>query len=186
MAGRLTLITGGVRSGKSRYALELAQGRHAAQSFFIATCEPLDDEMKLRIRNHRKERGDSFSTIEEPLSLGKAVLKAASSGADLILIDCLTLWVNNLLYYHAQEESAREKEILAFLETLRNLKTECLVVTNEVGLGILPETKISRAFVDLLGRVNRETASLCDEVILMVAGIPAAVKGNRNIHETIF
>ena len=171
----VTLITGGVRSGKSRYALELAE-RRAGQKSFLATAEALDEEMKVRIARHQAERGGDFSTVEESLYLARAVHEA-SERTELILIDCLTLWVNNLLFHFQASPDLVTNQIRSFLDAVRERKTEMILVTNEVGFGIIPDNVLSRRFLDQLGRMNQELAALADEVILMISGIPQVIKG---------
>ncbi len=164
----LTLITGGIRSGKSNYALELARERCAGKKCFIATAEALDEEMKLRIKRHQEERGPDFHTIEEPLDLAGVVARAQEN-YPLILIDCLTLWVNNLLFHH--------KGPGPLLKTLEARQSDIIIVTNEIGLGVIPENPLARKFIDELGFLNRSLAQQCDEVYFMVAGIPQLIKG---------
>ena len=173
--GTLTLITGGIRSGKSRYALELA-GRYTRGKCFLATAEVLDEEMKARIAWHRKERGSDFFTWEEPIKLAHAIQQVQTQ-YDLILVDCLTLWVSNLLSRFLGAPKRIEEEIKSFLEKVNLRKTDFIFVTNEVGLGLVPDNALSRQFIDRLGSLNQELGRLCDEVILMVSGIPQWMKG---------
>jgi len=174
----LTLITGGTRSGKSRYALELARERAGDRAkCFLATAEPLDEEMKVRILRHREERGSDFITVEEPLRLSQAVLSAQEQFS-FILIDCLTLWMSNLLSHLSDEQM--EHEVKSFLEVLSSRKTDLLFVTNETGWGVIPNNVLARRFVDELGSLNRKLAEISDEVILMVSGIPSMIKGGMN------
>lgn len=170
----LTLITGGIRSGKSAYALELARERHAGQKCFIATAEALDEEMRLKIARHQAERGADFSTVEEPLHLSEAVRRAQ---AECVLIDCLTLWTSNLLYKLEAEPSRIDGEIENFLRALEARQRDIVIVTNEVGFGLIGDNVLSRKFVNLLGSLNRRVAERADEVILMISGIPTRVKG---------
>lgn len=171
----LTLITGGIRSGKSAYALEQARQIQGLKCF-VATAEPLDEEMKIRIKNHQAERSQDFYTLEEPLHLSE-VLKKAPAECRLILIDCLTLWVNNLLFYFQKTPEKIQYEINQLIETLRSQDKDIVFVTNEVGLGLVSENALSRQYVDLLGSVNQKIAKLCDEVVLMISGIPVTIKG---------
>lgn len=171
----ITLITGGVRSGKSRYAVELAM-RRAEKRVFIATAEALDDEMKLRIANHQRERGNAFQTVEAPVFLADAVMKAAGR-APLTVIDCLTVWVGNLLHHFQGKDEAMAAELQSFIQTAASRPADIILVTNEVGFGIMPENPLARRFSDLLGQLNQEMARHSDEVILMVSGIPQVIKG---------
>lgn len=184
MNRRLTLITGGVRSGKSRFALELAAARRPPL-YFIATAEAFDLEMKSRIANHRKERKDRFVTIEEPVSLCRALQEAYQRGAGLIVIDCLTVWINNLLYYFEHEEKRIEEEIGSVLEAVKLRRMDLIFVTNETGMGLAADSPLTRKFVDWIGLVNREVAAASDEVILMVSGIPSWIKGSKAVHENL-
>ena len=171
----MTLITGGIRSGKSRQALKLAQDRATVKTF-LATAEALDEEMKGRIARHRKERGQDFSTMEESIALGRAVRDAARR-TDLILIDCLTLWINNLHHYFGENTGRIEEQILDFLGAVQQKPLDMILVTNEVGLGVVPDNPLSRRFLEDLGRLNQEMAAIADEVFFMVSGIPQVIKG---------
>ena len=173
--GTLTLITGGVRSGKSRCALELA-GQRAQTKCFLATAEALDEEMKARIVQHRKERGSDFFTLEEPIKLASAIQQVQTQH-DLILVDCLTLWVSNLLGRFPDTPKQIEAEIKSFLEIVSLRKTDFVFVSNEVGLGLVPDNSMGRQFIDTLGNLNQELGRLSDEVIFMVSGIPNSIKG---------
>ena len=170
------LILGGARSGKSRYALRRVQasgGRVAV----VATAEPLDPEMAARIARHRRERPASWHTVEEPLELVAALRRLAGS-VDTVLVDCLTLWVSNHLQRGLADESA-----LVNAEALANFLAErpyaMVLVSNEVGQGVHPETASGLRFRDLLGVVNQTVARAADEVVLMVAGLPLAIKDEK-------
>lgn len=176
----LTLITGGVRSGKSSFALALARERAAGMSkCFLATAEPLDEEMKARILRHRDERGSDFVTVEEPLQLSQTILRVQDQFS-LVLVDCLTLWMSNLLLHSPKEPSVMEREVKSFLEVLGSRKTDFLIVTNETGWGVIPDNAFARRFVDELGGLNRKLVEISDEVILMISGIPSMIKGGIN------
>ena len=172
--GLVTLITGGARSGKSAHALTLAQQAPGTQRFFIATGEALDDEMRERIAHHRASRSADFATIEEPLAVGAALLELASR-ADIVVVDCLTLWISNLLMARRSDE-----EILAEAHGLAGAMAGApfasIVVTDEVGGGIVPENAMARRFRDLLGWTNQALAQTAERVVLMVAGYPLRVK----------
>jgi adenosylcobinamide kinase/adenosylcobinamide-phosphate guanylyltransferase len=170
----ITLITGGVRSGKSRYALALAKDIPGVRAF-IATAEPFDDGMRERIRKHREERGNAFVTIEEPLDLRRAV-ESVPAEAAVAVVDCLTVWLGNLMH-HRNAGPGDCPEIDAFLDLLDNPPCSLVIVSNEVGMGIMPPNDMARLFQDLSGRLNQETARRADHVILMVSGVPVVVKG---------
>jgi adenosylcobinamide kinase/adenosylcobinamide-phosphate guanylyltransferase len=172
-ARRITLVLGGVRSGKSRYAQEFAaRGKRVA---FIATAEACDDDMAQRIARHRAERPANWTTFEAPLALEDTLLECGDR-FDTVLIDCLTIWTSNIM----QAEKADEDFVLAhadrLTEVLRTISASVILVSNEVGSGIHPNTEIGRAFRDLLGFVNQRVAAAADEVILLVAGCPLVVK----------
>lgn len=176
----LTLITGGIKSGKSHYALELArQSDISGPKYFLATAEPLDKEMKIKIAKHREERAQDFMTLEETLYLANAIEKAQRE-AGLIVVDCLTLWVNNLLYRLVDEPDLIKQEIKSFIDTVSFKKTNMIFVTNEVGFGLIPNSPLSRRYIDELGSLNQNLAVLCNEVIFMILGIPNHIKGSVN------
>jgi adenosylcobinamide kinase/adenosylcobinamide-phosphate guanylyltransferase len=176
---KITLITGGIRSGKSRYALSSVQKMNG-QKIFIATAEPLDESMSVRIKNHQQERGDEFTTVEEPVYLARAI--SAVSQNEVILIDCLTLWVNNLFYYFKKDSGKIREQFDLFLDVLVHHPGRIVIVTNEVGLGVIPENELTRTFIDELGSLNQRVAQLSNEVIMMIAGLPQFIKG-VNSHE---
>lgn len=177
--GRITLITGGSRSGKSSFAQKLAE-ETSRERFFIATCPVTDEEIATRIELHKKMRLKSnWQTIEEEIRL-EEVLRRIPAGT-VAVVDCLTLWVNNLLY-HAEkrgenltEENISEK-CLSLTITAKNRPVDVIFVTNEVGMGIVPENAIARRYRDLVGRCNQLVAKEADRVILMVCGIPTTIK----------
>jgi adenosylcobinamide kinase / adenosylcobinamide-phosphate guanylyltransferase len=170
----ITLITGGTRSGKSHYALECALS-YQPDRCFLATAVAFDDEMDDRITSHQQERGEHFMTIEEPYSLAEA-LKKVPVNTSIVVIDCLTVWVGNLMYRSENDAEGINQEINRFLEVLRTMSTDCICVTNEVGMGIVPENRDARFFRDIAGMVNRRVAALADHVFLCVCGIPHAIK----------
>lgn len=166
----LTLILGGARSGKSSFALDLARDKEAVA--FIATALPLDEEMDKRIRHHKEERPSHWKTIEEPIDL-LTVIRGLNN-VEIIILDCLTMWVSNLLERYTDEEIIRMAEEIA--KYSRDLKSEVITISNEVGLGIVPEYPIGRRYRDLLGRVNQTFAKYSNKVFFMIAGIPLEVK----------
>lgn len=171
---KITLITGGIRSGKSRYALSLTQKMNG-QKIFIATAQAFDESMSVKIKKHQEERGEGFITIEEPIYLAKAM--SAVPQSDVILIDCLTLWVNNLLYYFKEDTGKIRQQFDLFLDVLAKPTRQIVIVTNEIGLGVTPENELTRTFIDELGFINQRVAQLSDEVIMMIAGLPQFIKG---------
>ena len=169
----LTLITGGCRSGKSTHAIVIALASPGPRKFFIATAEALDDEMRARIAHHRRSRPAEFQTLEEPRRLG-AVLESLDGRADVVVIDCVTLWISNLL------PELIDDKILAEVSTLGSILSKVsfstVVVTDEVGWGVVPDNPVARRFRDLLGWTNQEIARVADEVVLMAAGCPLRLK----------
>ncbi len=167
---QLDLVLGGARSGKSRYAERMAM-RYPSPWTYIATAQAFDDEMLARIRSHRQRRGDGWATIEAPLQLTEGLIRAqANDGA--LLIDCLTLWLSNVMHADRHVDGAIDQLCQAMAERKRPL----VVVSNEVGLGIVPDNPLARRFRDAQGRLNQRVAGLADRVTLMVAGLPLTVK----------
>jgi adenosylcobinamide kinase/adenosylcobinamide-phosphate guanylyltransferase len=166
------LVLGGVRSGKSRYADELARARARAVTV-IATGEARDAEMAARIEAHRNHRDARWRVIEEPVRLA-AALQAAACADGLVIVDCLTLWLSNLL--EASDTQAATRETRALLAALPALAGDCILISNEVGLGIIPASALARRFGDEAGALHQRIAALCDRVVLMVAGLPLTVK----------
>ncbi|MBI2487773.1 MAG: bifunctional adenosylcobinamide kinase/adenosylcobinamide-phosphate guanylyltransferase [Deltaproteobacteria bacterium] len=165
------LITGGVKSGKSSYALRLAREIDKEEKLFIATARPIDAEMRDKIENHKRERGSNFKTIEAPIRLGDALSEFNSS---TVIIDCLTLWLSNLFYEVKKKEKPREIE--SFIGALKEFRGNAIIVTNEVGWGIIPGDEISRKYQSDLGSLNQKVAEVCDEVYVMISGIPLRIK----------
>jgi adenosylcobinamide kinase/adenosylcobinamide-phosphate guanylyltransferase len=174
MGKRMIFITGGCRSGKSRYALHYAN-QHFSKKLFLATCEVLDEEMAQRIENHKKMRGLEWQTVEEPVNI---IDKIKKDGADseVILIDCLTLWLYNLLMKWDSDLRIME-ETETLIDTLNKSDASFILVSNEVGMGIVPADPLSRRYRDLLGTMNQRIAEALDTVIFMVSGIPIFLKG---------
>jgi adenosylcobinamide kinase/adenosylcobinamide-phosphate guanylyltransferase len=173
MGKKIILITGGCRSGKSRFALDYAN-QHFSKKLYLATCEALDEEMAQRIAHHKKMRSPDWQTIEEPI---KVVDKIKQNGVetDVILLDCITLWLSNLLM-RQKDDSEIVKEISTLIDTMQEKQTSLIVVSNEVGLGIVPADPLSRRFRDLSGMANQRMAEAADTVIFMVSGIPTFLK----------
>lgn len=168
-----TLVLGGARSGKSRHAQALAEGA-GLEPIFIATAQPFDDEMRARIDRHIADRGPRWRTIEAPFELAASLRKAGRPDR-VLLVDCLTLWLSNILLRGDDAEAASA----ALVETARTLPGPAIFVSNEVGFGIVPETPLGRRFRDLQGRLNQDMATVSDEVVLVVAGLPLRLKGPR-------
>ena len=172
----VVLVLGGARSGKSSLA-----GRLAETSFerpvYLATAEALDSEMADRIALHKKARGPRWFCIEEPLDIGR-VISAPPKGRDGILLDCLTLWLSNVLLKEGEKALASRKRRL--MGALKKAKIPVILVSNEVGMGIVPEHKLGRAFRDLAGRLNQDVAAVADTVVLSVAGLPMVLKGQMD------
>ena len=181
MNGHLTLMLGGARSGKSTAAEKLAGG--GGRVLFVATAEPGDHEMEDRIRKHRQTRPQTWDTLEEPLDLVTA-LRPHLGVYDVFLVDCMTMWVSNmLLALEGQCDSERRllAETRRLLDIIFASGAAWVLVSNEVGLGLVPDTPLGRAFRDALGRVNQLLASQADRVTLMVAGLAFDLEGGRTL-----
>lgn len=166
----ITLVLGGARSGKSRHAEELAIATQKTL-IYIATAQFSDEEMRERIDIHQSTRGNNWTTIEAPIDI-VATLK--ENQGNTILIDCLTLWINNLLFHFPH--ASIEDRVTDLLAALKNYQGNIFLVSNEVGLGIIPIGEVSRRFVDESGRMNQRIAAIADKVIFMVSGIPMQIK----------
>ena len=169
MQNHLLLITGGARAGKSRFAQAQAWALGQERVSFIATAEPLDGEMRQRIAQHRAERPPAWETLEAPLEVPQALQQARHG---VVLLDCLTLWVSNLMLAGLEVLPALEHLLAVRAQTGKTL----LVVTNEVGLGIVPDNPLARRYRDLLGAANARVAQEAQRVYLLVAGIPLQIK----------
>ena len=164
--GRFILIGGGARSGKSAFALALAR-RLGRRRLFVATAQAFDDEMRARIDHHRQERGAAFTTLEEPLALPEALARVGA--ADVVLIDCLTLWLSNLLMGDESGASigARIDDLCRAIDQRR---AHIILVSNEVGLGLVPETPLGRRFRDLTGHAHQRLSAAADEIYVALMG----------------
>jgi adenosylcobinamide kinase / adenosylcobinamide-phosphate guanylyltransferase len=169
------LITGGARSGKSRLAEEMA-GKRGAPLLYLATGQAGDAEMAARIARHRERRGDAWQTIEEPLDL-VGVLAGHDGWFGAVLVDCVTLWLTNLFFHHGEETGPVLAEVWRLAHLLPTLKSPVILVTNEVGMGIVPENALARKFRDLAGEANEILAAAADEVYVTFAGLPLKLKG---------
>jgi len=167
----IILVTGGARSGKSKFAEERA-ARHVGPRIYIATAQPLDTEMAERIARHKTARGDRWRTEEVPLALVEAL--RATDGEGVRLVDCLTLWLSNVM--HAGADPSGEADALA--ECLQGQASPVVLVTNEVGQGIVPDNPLARRFRDAAGLLNQRIAQVADEVVLVVSGLPVVLKSS--------
>jgi adenosylcobinamide kinase / adenosylcobinamide-phosphate guanylyltransferase len=165
------LILGGARSGKSARAQALAEAA-SPHRLFVATAEALDVEMIDRIKRHQADRGEGWRTIEVPLDL-VSVIQGEIIPGEFVLIDCLTLWLSNL-FHHDRDI---EQETLALCDALRSSRAQIALVSNEIGLGLVPETSLGRVFRDAQGRLNQKLAAVCDQVDFVAAGLPITLKG---------
>jgi adenosylcobinamide kinase/adenosylcobinamide-phosphate guanylyltransferase len=174
---KIIMITGGARSGKSRFAQELA-GRLGGNVLFVATGEPLDEEMQARIKEHKKTRPEGWRTLEIPTGVARQLARQIGD-ADVVIIDCLTLLISNLLgeeFDYPKAEKQVLDEINELITGLKKLNAVFIIVSNEVGLGLVPENRLGRIYRDLLGKANQLIARHADEVYFMVAGLPVALK----------
>ncbi len=171
------LILGGAKSGKSRYALKVAESL-AGQRIFVATAQAYDDEMRLRILRHQDERGSSWRTVEEPLDLA-GVLEREDGQGRVILIDCLTLWLSNLMTQEKLEPDQLVERFDELSEAAARTRAPVILVANEVGLGIVPDNPLARAYRDMAGALNQLLAKSVDRVVFVAAGLPLALKGGQ-------
>ena len=169
----LQLILGGARSGKSRLAEKLASDSGLTVTY-IATSQPLDGEMNARVALHRQRRPDSWGLVEEPVELAR-VLRENAAADRCLLVDCLTLWLTNLLMLDDTQRLAVERDLL--LHTLASLPGEIIFVSNETGLGVVPLGELTRRYVDEAGWLHQALAEHCQRVVLTVAGLPLTLKG---------
>jgi len=167
-----TLVLGGVRSGKSRYAGELARELDCPVTL-IATGAALDEEMQRRIEAHRASRPADWCVVEEPTRIA-AVLRAAAHPNRVLIVDCLTLWLTNLLC--GEDAAALRRETASLLEALPQLPGHCVLIANEVGLGIMPINALARRFADEAGALHQALATRCERVVFMAAGLPLSLK----------
>ncbi|MBO6816106.1 MAG: bifunctional adenosylcobinamide kinase/adenosylcobinamide-phosphate guanylyltransferase [Rhizobiaceae bacterium] len=170
MSSETTFILGGARSGKSRFA-EQSVVKSGLKPVYIATGRAFDDSMVDRIHHHRDRRGDEWTTVEEPLALVDALRQSSFPGS-MILVDCLTLWITNLM----MAEADVIKECAGLIEFLGGTQVPVVLVSNETGQGVIPDNAMAREFTDLAGSVHQEVAAACDHVYLVTAGIPQKLK----------
>ena len=167
------LVLGGARSGKTGFAERLAM-RSGQRPVYLATAEALDDEMRERVLSHKQQRGGAFATIEEPLELSAALTRAAREH-DVILVDCLTLWITNMIVANKNVAEAVDG-LIATLGRISSARV--ILVSNEVGLGIVPDNAMARMFRDLAGSAHQRLAEICDDAYFVVAGLPMVLKGS--------
>jgi adenosylcobinamide kinase/adenosylcobinamide-phosphate guanylyltransferase len=171
----IIFVTGGARSGKSDFVQELAE-KLEGKRVFLATAEALDDEMKERIRKHKEKRGDRWDTLEEPLDLGNAI-RSVSKSCRTILVDCLTVWLSNLLMEYKDEDEIISEMTDDLFSSMDDFEETLIIVSNEVGLGIVPDNKLARIYRDKLGFLNQRMAKRADQVYILFSGIPVKIKG---------
>ena len=187
MSKKCILIIGGARSGKSRFAQELAP-KSGEPVLFVATAEAGDEEMKLRIEKHKRERSATWSTLEATTHLGSHI-EQKIGGNRVVVVDCITLLISNIFNQYSQQTDEQidasliEKEVTSeineLVECISRVDASFIIVTNEIGLGLVPADKLSRLYRDLLGRANQMLAEHADEVYLMVAGLPVPIKSAK-------
>jgi adenosylcobinamide kinase/adenosylcobinamide-phosphate guanylyltransferase len=169
---KLIFITGPVRSGKSNFAVNLAK-KSKKKIIFIATCKPVDTEMKERIKKHQQQRPKEWITIEEEIDLGSVLRKISKD--KLIIIDCITLWVSNLFFHNFNEKEIL-KIVNGLISIIKRKGLSVIIVSNEVGWGIVPNNKIARNFRDIMGIIHQKISESSNEIYLLVSGIPIKLK----------
>ena len=171
---QIIFVTGGCRSGKSSFALDYAN-KHFKSKIFLATAPALDDEMKKRIKAHQEARGPEWAAIEEQTEIAKAVV-SVEINYEVILLDCMTLWLSNLIMA-GEPENQIFSRTEAFIEAIQRIPQSVIIVSNEVGYGIVPVNDIARQFRDIMGTVNQRLAACADVVVWTIAGLPQIIKG---------
>lgn len=166
-SGRIVLVGGGVRSGKSRFALERAEAL-GPRRVFLATAQAFDSEMQERVERHKMERGPGFRTIEEPIQIPEVILQLTDT--DVVVVDCLTLWLSNLLM-QSEDEEKLEQAVQALVEAIHRRHVSVVLVTNEVGMGVVPESRLGRIFRDAAGKTHQRLAKKADEIFFAMMGI---------------
>lgn len=176
MKGKIIFVVGGAKSGKSAFALKKAETM-GGRKLYIATAQPLDEEMVERINKHREQRGDDWETVEEPINVVEVIKK--NKHYDVMLLDCLTLWISNLMHEKSGvrgQGSVVKKAIKDLISACKESDVNIAIVSNEVGLGIVPDNSLARQFLDIAGYVNQRVVESADEVFFMISGIPMKVK----------
>lgn len=169
------LVTGGCRSGKSAYAQRAAEAMAVTDRYFLATCQPADEEMRQRVARHQQDRGDQWQTLECPLDI-EAVLRGMENDQAVVLVDCLTLWMSNLLAV-TEDPAVTERRLDGLAGAVAQSAASVILVSNEVGCGIVPENPLARLYRDMVGLANQRLARQVDHVVWMVSGMPVMVKG---------
>jgi adenosylcobinamide kinase/adenosylcobinamide-phosphate guanylyltransferase len=172
----LIFVTGGCRSGKSQFALDYAN-RRFHKKLYLATCEALDEEMIQRIEQHKSRRGSDWQTVEEPIKIADAI-KQHANDMEVILLDCMTLWLSNLLM-RKKDDREIMNEVSRLVDTVSPGQTSFVFVSNEVGMGLVPVEPLGRRFRDLSGMANQKIAEVAQTVVFMVSGIPIFLKGKE-------
>jgi len=173
MENKITFITGGARSGKSAFAEKIAAditGRRA----YLATAQALDEEMVARIEHHRQRRGSTWDTYEEPLAVAE-LMKKLSGRYEVVLLDCLTLWLSNIMARNRSHDEI-DAHLVELISVMKAYSGTCIIVSNEVGLGIVPDNPLARQFRDVAGFANQKVALVADEAYLLASGIPLKIK----------
>lgn len=178
MKKEILFVTGGCKSGKSAFAQAEAEKAFKENRVFLATCQPLDSEMEKRIARHQADRDQTWKTVEEPVNIPEAI-ESIGPEADVILLDCITLWITNLMLA-GRTPGEIEEQGKRLVQSIKSAPCMVVVVSNEVGAGIVPENKLARAFRDAAGMVNQMIAACADKVVLSVAGIPVVIKDSNN------
>ena len=168
----LIFVTGGCRSGKSQFALDFAN-RHFRKKLYLATCEAFDEEMAKRIEDHKKKRASAWRTVEEPVRIADAI-RECRNNTEVVLLDCITLWLSNLLLRQKSDHEVMN-EVTTLIDMVKQGPSSSIIVSNEVGQGLVPPYPVGRVYRDLLGWANQRLAQEADDVIWMVAGIPVPV-----------
>jgi adenosylcobinamide kinase/adenosylcobinamide-phosphate guanylyltransferase len=175
MRGEMIIfVTGGARSGKSDFAQDMAE-KIEGKRLFLATAQAFDEEMEERIQKHQENRGARWDTLEEPLDLGWAI-RSVFGQYKTILVDCLTVWMSNLLLEYPDQNEKRSEIVDDFFSSLNELEEKIIIVSNEVGMGIVPDNKPARDYRDQLGFLNQRVARRADEVYVLFSGIPVKIK----------
>lgn len=188
MSAEFILLTGGARSGKSRFALTMAE-KMGGRVLFAATAEAGDEEMASRIENHKRERPPHWETLEAPTDIGQEISRRADE-VGVVIVDCITLLVNNVFSRYASADDATMeeaviKEVEGLTECIRQHPARFIVVTNELGLGLVPTNSTSRLYRDVLGRANQRLAEAADEVYMLISGVPLRIKPSQGSGEPI-
>ena len=176
------LVLGGCRSGKSSFARQAADNIARDNKIYLATCVPADREMKKRVKRHQDDRGPGWKTIEEPVLIHETIDRVCAQ-ATVILVDCLTLWTSNLLF-NGKDETGIMAAAERLVDALNRSTCPVILVSNEVGYGIVPENSLARQFRDIAGLVNQRVARAVDKVIVSMAGIPVQIKPGGPLHSS--